>query len=223
MEETSKYGVLGRHQPCSEERIEILSNTIERYHSLRNTPILFYPESFSDGNWRDIYQKVFASPRLPPKISLERGWMKALGSEIARQPEGEVVQQSKSTQSSHPNPNPDRDRTVKTVVCPQRGARGSSRSQKIETCSFREEAVKHDRTEKPVVCCDEIHEQPTVVCYVQTTHPRLSREGQTLILEEETNHDRTWKPIVCRDANHEQSKLNEVDITSEYPDCHILL
>ena len=30
MEETSKYGVLGRHQPCSEERIEVLSDTIER-------------------------------------------------------------------------------------------------------------------------------------------------------------------------------------------------
>ena len=30
MEETSKYGVLGRHQSCSEERIEVLSNTIER-------------------------------------------------------------------------------------------------------------------------------------------------------------------------------------------------
>ena len=34
MEETSKYGVLGRHQPCSEERIEVLSDTIERHHSL---------------------------------------------------------------------------------------------------------------------------------------------------------------------------------------------
>ena len=34
MEETSKNGVLGRHQPCSEERIEVLSDTIERHHSL---------------------------------------------------------------------------------------------------------------------------------------------------------------------------------------------
>ena len=34
MEETSKYGVLGRHQPCSEERIEVLSDTIERHHPL---------------------------------------------------------------------------------------------------------------------------------------------------------------------------------------------
>ena len=52
MEETSKYGVLGRHQPCSEERIEVLSDTIERGHSSRNTPSLLYPESCSDGHWR---------------------------------------------------------------------------------------------------------------------------------------------------------------------------
>ena len=38
MEETSEYGVLGRHQSCSEERIEVQSSTIERHHSSRNTP-----------------------------------------------------------------------------------------------------------------------------------------------------------------------------------------
>ena len=137
-----------------------------------------------------IYEKVFESPRPPPKISFKDYWMKELGSEVARQPEGEVVQQSKSSQSSQPNPNPDHDRTEKPVVCPQRGA----------YTSFREEAVKHDRTGKPVVCRDENHEHPTVVCSEQTTHPRFSREGQNLIWEEETNHDRTVKPVVCPQA-----------------------
>ena len=64
-----------------------------------------------------IYEKVFASPRPPPKISLSRDWMKELGSEVARQPEGEVSRQTKSSQSSQPNPNPDHDRTGKPVVC----------------------------------------------------------------------------------------------------------
>ena len=32
-EETSKHGVLGRHQSCSKEGIEVLSDTIERHHS----------------------------------------------------------------------------------------------------------------------------------------------------------------------------------------------
>ena len=90
------------------------------------------------------YEKVYALPRPPPKISLKHDWMKELGSEVARQPEGEVVQQSKNSQSSQPNPNLENDRTEKPVVCPQRGAREASRSQEIETRSFREEAVKHD-------------------------------------------------------------------------------
>ena len=137
-----------------------------------------------------------------------------MGSEVVLQPEGEVAQQSKSSQSSQPNPNPDHDRTGRPVVCPQRGA---SRSQEIETRSFREEAVKHDRTGKPAVCRNASHERSTVVCSEQTTHPRFSREGQNLILEEETNHDRTEKPIVCRDASHERSMLNEVDIDFRIP------
>ena len=46
VEETSKHGVLGRHQSWSKERIEVLSDTIERHHSS------LYSESCSDGNWR---------------------------------------------------------------------------------------------------------------------------------------------------------------------------
>ena len=57
MEETSEYGVLGRHQTCSKERIEVLSDTIERCHSSRNTPSLLYPESCLDGNWRSHFRK----------------------------------------------------------------------------------------------------------------------------------------------------------------------
>ena len=34
-----------------------------------------------------IYEKVFESPRMPPKISLRHDWMKELGSEVARQAE----------------------------------------------------------------------------------------------------------------------------------------
>ena len=62
-------------------------------------------------------EKVYASPRPPPKISLEHDWMKELGSEVARQPEGEVVRQAKSSQPTQPNPNTDHDRTVRPVVC----------------------------------------------------------------------------------------------------------
>ena len=46
-----------------------------------------------------MYEKVYASPRPPPKISLKHDWLKELGSEVAQRPDGEVVQQSKSSQS----------------------------------------------------------------------------------------------------------------------------
>ena len=161
MEETSKYGVLGRHQPCSEERIEVLSNTIKRNHSSRNTPILLCPESCS---------KVYASPRTPPTNFLKHDWMKDLGSEVARQPEGEVARQAKSSQSSQPNPNPDHDKTGKpvgyrdenherpTVVCSEQASHPRF-SREGPNLIFEDE-INHDRTVKPVVCRDANHERP---------------------------------------------------------------
>ena len=40
-----------------------------------------------------IYEKVFVSPRPPPKISLKHDWKRELGSEDAQRPHGQVVQQ----------------------------------------------------------------------------------------------------------------------------------
>ena len=110
-----------------------------------------------------IYEKVYASPRPPLQISLKHDWMKELGSEVTQRPEGQVVQQSKSSQSNQPNPNSDHDRTGRPVVCRDashaHGARKTSRSQEIETRSFHEEAVKHDRTGTPFVCRGASHAQ----------------------------------------------------------------
>ena len=41
-----------------------------------------------------IYEKVYASLRPLPKISLKHDWMKELGSEVARHKEGEVARQA---------------------------------------------------------------------------------------------------------------------------------
>ena len=41
-------------------------------------------------------------PRRPPKISLKHDWKRELGSEVAQRPEGQVAQQSKSSQSNQP-------------------------------------------------------------------------------------------------------------------------
>ena len=63
-----------------------------------------------------IYEKVFASPRPPPKISLKHDWKRESGSEDAQRLEGHVVQQSRSSQLNQRNPNPDHDRTEQPVV-----------------------------------------------------------------------------------------------------------
>ena len=122
------------------------SNAIILYDTL---PAYCIPKVVRMETEEVIYEKAYATPRLPPKISLKHVWMKELGSEVVRQPEGQVVQQSKSSKSNQPNPNQDHDTTGQPVVCPRRGA---SRSQEIETRSSHEEAGKHDRTGKPVVC-----------------------------------------------------------------------
>ena len=113
-----------------------------------------------------IYEKVYASPTPPPKISLKHDWMKELGSEVAQRPQaGQVVQQFKSSQSNQPNPNPDHDRTGRPVVCRyanhERPTVVCSEQTSHPRCSregqnlILEEDVNHDRTEKPVVCPQE--------------------------------------------------------------------
>ena len=118
MEETSKHCVLGRYQSCSKERIEVLSDAIERHHSLRNTPSLLYPESCSDGNWRSHIRKSICVTSTSSKDFLEHDWMKELGSEVARQAEG--------SQPTQPNPNPNHDRTGRPVVCSQNTSHSSN-------------------------------------------------------------------------------------------------
>ena len=112
-----------------------------------------------------VFEKVFASPRPPPKISLKHDWMKDLGSEVARQPEGEVARQAKSFQPTQPNPNPNHKRTARPVVC----SKGASRSQKLDTrfsresknVIYEEEEANHDRTERPVVCSQSVGSSST--------------------------------------------------------------
>ena len=147
-----KYEELDRHQSCSEERIEVLSNTIERYHSSRNLPSYCTPKVFRMETREVMYEKVYMLLRPPSKISLKHEWTREFVSKVARQQEGKLCNNRKSSQSSQPNPNPDHDRTEKRVVC-----RDISHEKKhpvlkrSEHVSFREKAVKHNRKVKHVV------------------------------------------------------------------------
>ena len=151
-----------------------------------------------------IYEKVYASPRPPPKISLKHDWKRELVSEDGQRPDGQVVQQFKSSQSNQPTPNPDHDRTRQPVVGTDpriaSSGRKTSRSQEIETRSFHEEAVKHDRTGQPVVGTGAL----------QT---RSSDDSKSFNVEDKTAHDRTGQPFVS-------CQTNNVPDGSQTRSCH---
>ena len=109
-----------------------------------------------------IHEKVYASPRPPPKISLKHDWKRELGSEDAQRPDGQVVQQVRSSQSNQPTPNPDHDRTGQPVVGTDRTVRPVVETGSHQTCSSDDsksfnvgDETFHDRTGQPVVNRDE--------------------------------------------------------------------
>ena len=61
-----------------------------------------------------LCEKVYMSPRPPPKISVKHEWKRELGSEHAQRPE--VRQLSGSFQSNQPTLNPIRERSGKPVI-----------------------------------------------------------------------------------------------------------
>ena len=89
-----------------------------------------------------FFEKEYMSLRLPPKISLRHEWTKELGSKAVRQPEGEVVRQTKFFQSTQPTPNPIRDSSGRPDD--MQDERKTSRSQEINVNSFNEELSSSD-------------------------------------------------------------------------------
>ena len=100
-----------------------------------------------------LYEKVYASPRPPPKISLKHEWKRELGSEHAHR--SEVGQLCGSFQSNQPILNPIRERTVRPVIRDDlitvQDERKTSRSQEIDVNSFHEEPVSSESTRRPVI------------------------------------------------------------------------
>ena len=100
-----------------------------------------------------LNEKVYMSPRPPPKISLRHDWTKELGSKVDRQPEGEVARQAKLFQ---PIPYPICDRSGQPDNTPDvivvQDERKTSRSQEISVNSFIEELCSSDRSGDLVSC-----------------------------------------------------------------------
>ena len=144
-----------------------------------------------------LYEKVYMSPRSPPKISLRHDWTKELGSKVVqqpegetvRQPEGEVVRQTKFFHSTQPTPNPIRDRSGRPDD--MQDERKTSRSQEINVNSVNEELSSSDRTGRLV----ETEEILT----------RSSEDSKSLNVEQ--THDRTGRPVTDTAAVQDDSQV----------------
>ena len=129
-------------EETSEERIEVLS-TLSFF--TKHSQLFVFRKLLGWKLETVIYEKVYASPRLPPKISLKHDWMNELGSEVPRQAEG-----SRPTQ-----PNPNHEKRCETC-CVKNTSRPSN--QEIDTRFSRDckntnlnADANHDITERPVV------------------------------------------------------------------------
>ena len=191
-----------------------------------------------------IYEKVYESPRPPPKTSLKHDWMKELGPEVAQRPDGQVVQQFKSSQSSQPNPNPSHRSGQPVVGADTRtvqDGRKTSRSQEIDLNSFHEENVSSDRSGQPVVETSVIQissSEDTKDPHVEMAHERTRRhvvetntenvpdscqtrschESIRFNVGDGTLRDRSERPVVNHDnLSHEQTMLNEANMDFRIP------
>ena len=158
-----------------------------------------------------LYEKVFMSPRPPPKISLKHEWKRELGSEHAQR--SEVGQLSRSFQSNQPTLNPIRERSgrpdITHGVIGVQVERNTSRSQEIDVNSFREEPSSSERTGRPVTG-KPVHETSVI----QT---RSSENKKDFNVEQA--HERTGRPVITHDvinasdssqtrSAHESEKFN---------------
>ena len=95
-----------------------------------------------------LHEKVYMSPRPPPKISLKHEWKRESASAHAQR--AEAGQLSTSFQSNQAILNPIRERSgrpdITHDVIGVQDERKTSRSQEIDVNSFHEETVSSERT-----------------------------------------------------------------------------
>ena len=182
-----------------------------------------------------IYEKVYMSLGLPPKVSFKHEWKRELRSEHAQR--SEVGQLSGSFQLNQPILNPNRERTVRPVIRDDartvQDGRKTSRSQEIDVNSFHEESVSSERTERSVVETSVVqarssedskdpnvgkaHERTTQkMCQIVLKHVLFMKAKHTTL--ETTLRERTVRPVVDHDnLVHEQTMVNEANMDFRIP------
>ena len=152
-----------------------------------------------------IHEKVYMSPRPPPKISLKHEWKRELGSEHAQR--SEVGQLSRSLQSNQPILNPSRERTVRPVgkddARTVQDGRKTSHSREIDVNSFHEEPGSSERTERPVI-------ETSVI------QARSSEDIKDFNVEQA--HERTMRLISVTNTENESETFNVGDKTLRDPE-----
>ena len=143
-----------------------------------------------------LYEKVYMSPRLLPKISLKHEWKRELGSDHAQR--AEAGQLSRSFQSNQPTLNPIRERSgrpdITHDVIGVQDERKTSRSQEIDVYSFCTELCSSERTERPVtgpIPGKPVHETRVI----QT---RSSEDRKDFNVEQA--HERTVRLVITHDV-----------------------
>ena len=187
-----------------------------------------------------IYEEVYMSPRLPPKISLKHEWKRELGSDHAQR--AESGQLCRSFQSNQPTLNPIRERTGRPVITQDviivQDERKKSRSQEIDVNSFHEELGSLERTGRPVTerpvnetsviqarssedrkdfNVEEAHERTRRLVSVTNTG-RSVHESETFNVGDKTLRERTGRPVIDHDdLSHEKIMVNEADMDFRIP------
>ena len=160
-----------------------------------------------------LYEKVYMSPRPPPKISLKHEWKRQLGSAHAQRSEAEQL--SRSFQSNQPILNPIRERTERPVIRDDarnvQDGRKTSRSQEIDVNSFREEPSSSERTGRLVI-------ETNTENVSDSSQTRSFHEIETFIVGDETLRERTVRPVIDHDdLSHESIMVNEVNMDFRIP------
>ena len=185
-----------------------------------------------------LYEKIYMSPRPPPKISLKHEWKRELGSEHAQR--SEVGQLSRSFQSNQPILNPCRERTGRPIIKDDartvQDGRKTSRSQEIDVNSFHEEPVSSERTGRAVIETSVIQARSSEDSKdpnVEKAHERTRRlvietntenvpdssqtrsvhESETFNVGDKTLRERTVRPVIDHDnLSDEKIMVNEADM-----------
>ena len=190
-------------------------------------------------NGEVLFEKVYMSPRPPPKISLKHEWKRKLGPEHAQR--SEVGQLSGSFQSNQPILDPIRERTVRPVIRDDartvQDERKTRRSQEIDVKSYHEELVSSERTVRPVVETSVIqtrssedrkdfnvvqsHERTgrhvithDVINVSDSSQTRSVHEIETFNVGNETLRKRTERSVADHHVSHESIMVNEAQSTS---------